>query len=32
VVVAQVERTLHAMGCLRENTQVIPVTTALDCP
>jgi transposase len=32
VVVAQVERTLHAMGCLRENTQVIPVTAASDCP
>ena len=31
VVVAQVERTLHAMGCLRENTQVIPVTAASDC-
>jgi RNA-directed DNA polymerase len=32
LVVAQVERTLHAMGCLRENTQAIPVTAASDCP
>jgi hypothetical protein len=31
MVVAKVERTLHAMGCLHENTQPISVTAASDC-